>query len=186
MPDISSDTWAQIIANVIIGSIAVVGTLRGAKVGAEVGAKATRDATTEAIAEERRAAQEQRLHEDRTLIRALITETRLNAATLRKERLYQPDPRMMVPLRQSALDRATGALADLPEKTRKGVELTISDLLWFNQLVTTRVSQIDDKGDTVSKAFTDELAEVCNLLPDRLDKMAAALEEAISTKERRP
>ncbi len=181
MPVITPDTWAQIYANAGVGAVAVLGSIGGAVWGAKVGAKATEEATTAAIAAERETAHEQRLHEDRTLIRALIIEYRPNAKLLREKRLYQPDPRHQVQLRTSALDRATGALAGLPEDIQQDVALKLGEVLWFNQLVIGRVSQIDDKGGSISQAFTSETIEVGNVLPRRLDRMAGALGQAIST-----
>ena len=156
----------------LIGIIAVAGAIWGTKVGA----KATRDATTQAIAAQQREAQEQRLHEDRVLIRALATECRFNAITLRQEREYQPDPRFMVPLRQSALDAATSALADLPEAERTVAQDVLQDVLWFNQLVTTRMASFDERGDTVSRALVFDLHDVGIGLAPRLEALADRLE----------
>ena len=134
------------------------------------------EATTQAIAAQQREAQEQRLHEDRVLIRALATECRFNATTLRQEREYMPDPRFMVPLRQSALDAATSALADLPRTDREEAQTVLQDVLWFNQLVTTRMANFDKRGDTVARALVTELHDVGVNLAPRLEALASRLE----------
>jgi hypothetical protein len=176
MDAVSADAKAQVIATVVIGLIAVFGSIRGAILGAKFGAEATREATQQAIAADRAAAHGQRLHEDRTRIRALATECRLNAATLREEREYRPDPRYMAPLRQSALDAATAALADLPKADWEQAQPVIRDVLWFNQLIATRLPMIDQRGDTVARALVFELGEVGKRLPNQLDALAERLE----------
>lgn len=192
MPDISPDTWAQIIANIGIGVVAVYGSIRGATYGAKVGAKATEEATTAAIASERETAHEQRLHEakilseqrtheDRMLIRALVTECRLNAVFMRAERKYAPDPRFMVPLRHIALDHATAVLADLRSGDRELAEATIAEWLWFNQLVTIRERLINDMGDTVAPALIQEIQTVGLSLPASFDLMANMLADRFNT-----
>jgi hypothetical protein len=178
MPSLSPDTVAQIIATVAIGIIAVVGSIRGAIRGAEVGAAATRDATRQAIAAQQQEMQEQRRHENRVVIWALATECRFNAITLRQEREYKPDPRLMVPLRQSASDAATSALADLPKTDREEAQNVLQDVLWFNQLVSTRMANYDERGDTVARALVFELRDVGVGLAPRLEALADRLETA--------
>ena len=135
--------------------------------------------TTDAIAAEREATQEQRRYEDRVALRALATECRFNAATLRKNRDYRPDPRFAVPLRQVALDAATSALAELPASVREDVSPVLQDVLWFNQLVTTRMSLVDiSTGDTVARDLMTELHGVGTALPPRLDTVADSLDAA--------
>lgn len=170
-------------ANLVIGLIAVAGSLGGAFLGAWWGAKATREATTQAIEAEREAAQEQRLHEDRTRLRALATECRLNAATLREAREYRPEPRYMAPLRQSALDAATAALADLSVHDWEQAQPAIRDVLWFNQLIATRLLLIDDAGDKMPRALHDELQKVGGRLPGELDALANRLDPAAAGRQ---
>jgi hypothetical protein len=174
MPDLSADTVAQIIATVVIGIIAVAGAVWGVRVGA----KSTRDATTTAIAAQQQETLNQRRHEDRVLIRALATECRFNAITLRQEREYKPDPRFMVLLRQSALDAATAALAALPEADRTEAQNVLQDVLWFNQLVTTRMASFDERGDTVARALVTELHDEGAGLAPRLEALADRLDSA--------
>ena len=87
-----------------------------------------------------------------------------------------PDPRFMVPLRQSALDAATSALADLPKTDREEAQTVLQDVLWFNQLVTTRMANFDERGDTVARALVTELHDVGVNLAPRLEALASRLE----------
>jgi hypothetical protein len=176
MANLSPDTVAQIIATVAIGAIAVWGSIRGAKVGAEVGAAATRAATQQQIDAQRDAAREQRQHEDRAALQAVATECRLNARLLREKRQYMPDPRFMAPLRQSSLDAATSAIATLPDDLREASQQVVSDVLWFNRLIATRLALLDERGDTVARALRTEVIELGSSLPDRLDALAARLD----------
>jgi hypothetical protein len=175
MDAVSADAKAQVITTVVIGLIAVFGSIRGAILGAKFGAEATREATLQAIAADRAAALEQRLHEDQTRLRALATECRLNAATLREEREYRPEPRYMAPLRQSAFDAATAALANLSDDDWEQAQPAIRDVLWFNQLIATRLLLIDDAGDKIPRALHDELQKVGGHLPGELDALASRL-----------
>jgi hypothetical protein len=50
---------------------------------------------------------------------------------------------------------------------------------WFNQLVTTRVAFIDERGDTVARAMVTEILTIGADLPLRLDALADSFDGAM-------
>lgn len=174
------DVWGSTIVNVaavlIAAAIAVWGSIRGANEGAKQGAEATLAATRQAINAEQEAAREQRRRETRTAIRALATECRLNARTLREPRKYLPDPRFLAPLRNSALDTATAEISTLPETVQRDAIAVFEDVLWFNRLVSTRIAALTADGEGVAHAHLSELEELGKNLPGQLDDVAGKLE----------
>jgi hypothetical protein len=175
---VSPDTLAHVVATVVIGIIAVAGTIYGAKVGAKQGADATLAATQEAINADRDAARQMRAHEDYAAIRALASECRLNADVLTERRDYAPDPRLLSPLRYIAFDQATTAIASLPTDVQQMAHAVLKDVLWFNRLVAARLVGMREEGDAVARALILELEKLANNLPPQLNAIATQLDAA--------
>ena len=178
MASVSPDALAQVAATVVIGIIAFLGTIYGAKLGAKQGADATLKATREAINADHEAAREQRAEEDRAAIRALASECRLNADVLAHQPGFVPDPRMLSPLRYIAFDQAITAIAGLPADEQAAAEAVFKDMIWFNRLVEARRIGIRDKGDTVAQQLSSDMEKLVHDFPARLTTLATQLDKA--------